>query len=134
MNKNELIEFLQRQAGFLQGKLDEALAYPPSDCVGQFLLALLVAPAVTARRQLSELLSQFGFGFRMNAQASVASSHVERVTEELLSVDAAYMRLLAVNFEEEFPLYELRDAFAYSFGSSRALAENDAVIGITNER
>ena len=26
MNKNELIEFLQRQVGFLQGKLDEALA------------------------------------------------------------------------------------------------------------
>ena len=26
MDKNELIEFLQRQVGFLQGKLDEALA------------------------------------------------------------------------------------------------------------
>ena len=26
MNKNELIEVLQRQVGFLQGKLDEALA------------------------------------------------------------------------------------------------------------
>lgn len=26
MNKSELIEFLQRQVGFLQGKLDEALA------------------------------------------------------------------------------------------------------------
>ena len=25
--------------------------YPPSDCIGQFLLALLVAPTVTARRQ-----------------------------------------------------------------------------------
>ena len=51
----------------------------------------------------------------MNAQASLSSSHIERVAEELLSVDTADMRFLAVYFEEEFPLYELRYTCAYSF-------------------
>ena len=50
----------------------------------------------------------------MNAQASLSSSHIERVAEKLLSVDTADMRFLAVYFEEEFPLYELRYACAYS--------------------
>lgn len=44
----------------------------------------------------------------MNAQASLSSSHIERVAEELLSVDTAYVGLLSVHFEEEFSLYELR--------------------------
>ena len=72
--------------------------YPPSDCIGQFLLALLVAPAVTARCQLFELRPQFGFGLRMNAQARLSSSHVERVAEVLLSVDTAGGGLLSVHF------------------------------------
>ncbi len=74
------------------------VVYPPSDCMGQFLLALLVAPAVTARCQLFELRSQFGLGFRMNTQASLSLSHIERVAKELLSVDTADMGLLAVHF------------------------------------
>ena len=57
----------------------------------------------------------------MNAQASLASSHIERVAEELLSVDTADMRFLAVYFEEEFPLYELRYTFAYSFSRPRTM-------------
>ncbi len=86
------------------------VVHPPSDCIGQFLLALLVAPAVTTLCQLLEFGAEFGFGFRMNAQASLSSSHVERVAEELLSVDIAYVGLLSVYFEEEFSLYELRNA------------------------
>lgn len=70
----------------------------------------------------------------MNAQASLSPSHVERVAEELLSVDSAHMGLLAVHFEEEFSLYELGDAFAYPFCGSRAFAKDNAVIGIANER
>ena len=110
------------------------VVHPPSDCIGQFLLALLVTQAVTALCQLLELRTQFGFGFRMNAQASLSSSHVERVAEELLSMDTAYVGLLAVHFEEEFSLYELRDAFAHPFGSSRTFTEDDAVIGIAHKR
>ena len=70
----------------------------------------------------------------MNAQASLSSSHIERVAEELLAVDTADMRFLAVYFEEEFPLYELRYTFAYSFSRPRTFAEDDAVVGITNKR
>ena len=70
----------------------------------------------------------------MNAQASLSSSHIERVAEELLSVDTADMRFLAVYFEEEFPLYELRYTFAYSFSRPRTFAEDDAVVGITHKR
>lgn len=110
------------------------VVYPPPDCTGKFLLALLVPPAVAARRQLFELVTQFRLGFRMNAQASLPLSHVERVAEELLSMDTAYVGFTAVHFEEEFPLYELRDAFAYPLGGSRAFAEDDAVIGIAHER
>lgn len=110
------------------------VVYPPPDCTGKFLLALLVPPAIAARCQLFELIPQFGFGFRMNAQASLSLSQVERVAEELLSMDTAYVGFPAVHFEEEFPFYELRDAFAYPLGSSRAFAEDDAVIGITHKR
>ena len=110
------------------------VVHPPSDCIGQFLLALLVAPAVTTLCQLLEFGAQFGFGFRMNAQASLSSSHVERVAEELLSVDTAYVGLLSVYFEEEFSLYELRNAFAHPFGGSRTFTEDDAVIGIAHKR
>ena len=70
------------------------VVYPPSDCIGQFLLALLISPAVATRCQFFQLCTQFGFGFRMNAQASLSSSHVERVAEELLPVNAAYVRFL----------------------------------------
>lgn len=70
----------------------------------------------------------------MNAQASLSPSHVERVAKELLPVDATDMRFLAVYFEKEFSLDELGDTFAYSFGCSRAFAEDNAVICITNKR
>ena len=53
------------------------VVHPPSDCIGQFLLALLVAPAVTTLRQLFQLRTEFGLSFRMNTQASLSSSHVE---------------------------------------------------------
>lgn len=49
-------------------------------------------------------------------------------------MDTAYAGFISVHFEEEFSLYELRDAFAYPFGRSRTLAEDDAVIGIAHER
>ena len=49
-------------------------------------------------------------------------------------MNTAYVRFLAVHSEEEFPLYELGDALAYSFGCTRAFAEDDAVIGIAHER
>ena len=70
----------------------------------------------------------------MNAQASLTPSHVERVAEELLPVDAADMRFLAVYFQKEFLLYKLGDTFAYPFGRSRAFTENDAVISVANKR
>lgn len=52
MNKNELIEFLQRQVGFLQGKLDEALA-----SVSSLTLAneKLTATVDELRRQIASL-------------------------------------------------------------------------------
>ena len=71
---------------------------PPSDCIGQFLLALPVPPAVTPFCQLLEFGPEFYFGFRMNAQASLSSSHVERVAEVLLSVDTADVSFLAIHF------------------------------------
>ena len=83
---------------------------------------------------MPHLCAQFGFGLRMNAQASLPSSDIERVAEELLSVDTADMRFLAVYFEEEFPLYELRYTFAHSFGRPRTFAEDDVVVGITHKR
>lgn len=124
------IHFFQKVAHLGKPKI----VHPSSDCIGQFLLALLVAPAITARCQFFEFRFQLGFGLRMNAQASLALSHVECVAEELLSVDTADMRFLAVYFQEELLLYELRYAFAYPFGSSRTSAKDDAVIGISNER
>lgn len=52
MNKNELIEFLQRQNGFLQGKLDDALA-----SVSSFTLAneKLTATVDELRKQIASL-------------------------------------------------------------------------------
>ena len=70
----------------------------------------------------------------MNVQASLSSSHIERVAEELLSVYTADVRFLAVYFEEEFPLYELCDTLAHSLGCSRAFTKDDAVISITYKR
>ena len=49
-------------------------------------------------------------------------------------MDTADGGLLSVHFEEEFPLYELRNAFAYPFGRSRTFAEDYTVIGITHKR
>ena len=49
-------------------------------------------------------------------------------------MDTADVSFLAIHFEEEFPLYELRDAVAYPFGRSRTFTEDDAVIGITHKR
>ena len=69
----------------------------------------------------------------MNAQASLSSSHIERVAEELLSVDAADMRFLAVYFEEEFPLYELRYTFAYSFSRPRTFADEQGELSTLTE-
>ena len=52
MKKNELIEFLQRQVGFLQGKLDEALA-----SVSSLTLSNEKLPATVdeQRRQIASL-------------------------------------------------------------------------------
>lgn len=72
------------------------VVYPPSDCMGQFLLAFLVSPAVTARGQLFEFLLQFGFGFLMNPQVSLSSSHTKGVSKELLSVDTSDVGLFSV--------------------------------------
>ena len=110
------------------------VVHPPSDCIGKFLLALLVAPAITARCQLFEFGFKLGFGLRMNAQASLSSSHIERVAEVFLSVNTADMRFLTVYFQKEFSLYKLGDTFKYSFGRSRAFTENDAVISVAHKR
>lgn len=53
------------------------VVYPPSDCIGQFLLALLVPPAVTAISEYFQLFAQFGLDLRMYVQASPSSSHIE---------------------------------------------------------
>lgn len=59
MNKNELIEFLQRQVGFLQGKLDEALASVGSLTLSNEKLQAtnerLVATVEELRRQIASL-------------------------------------------------------------------------------
>lgn len=70
----------------------------------------------------------------MNAQASLSPSHIERAAGELLSMHTPDVGFLSAYFEEEFPLYELRDAFAHPFGRSWTFAEDDAIIGITHKR
>ena len=70
----------------------------------------------------------------MNAQESLSFSHIERAAKEFLSVDPADTRFLALYFEEEFHLYELRYTFAYSFRRPRTFAEDDAVVGVTHKR
>ena len=45
------VRFFQKVAHLGKPKV----VHPPSDCIGQFLLALLVAPAVTARCQFFQL-------------------------------------------------------------------------------
>lgn len=52
MKKNELIEFLQRQVGFLQGKLDEALASVSSLTLSN---EKLTATVDELRRQIASL-------------------------------------------------------------------------------
>ncbi len=52
MKKNELIEFLQRQNGFLQGKLDEALASVSSLTLSNQKLSATVDEL---RRQIASL-------------------------------------------------------------------------------
>ena len=110
------------------------VVHPPSDCIGKFLLALLVAPTITARCHLFKFCFQLGLGLRMNAQASLAPSHIERVSEEFLPMNAAYMRFLAVYFQKEFSLYKLGDTVAHPFSRSRAFPEYDTVISVAHKR
>lgn len=49
-------------------------------------------------------------------------------------MQTADVGFISVHFEEEFPFYELRDAFADPFGKPWTFAEDDAVIGITHKR
>ena len=78
MNKNELIEFLQRQVGFLQGKLDEALA-----SVSSLTLAneKLTATVDELRKQIASLEEVIkGKGAELNKE-KVARQAMRRLQE-----------------------------------------------------
>ena len=109
------------------------VGHPPSDALRKNLLAPFITDVPTAGSQLLEPLAQLGFCLRMNAQASFSPSCVERVAEVLLAVHAAYMGLFAVHLQEKLLLDVTADAFAYSFSSTRASAEDNAVVSITDE-
>ena len=78
MKKNELIEFLQRQVGFLQGKLDEALA-----SVSSLTLAneKLTATVDELRKQIASLEEVIkGKGAELNKE-KVARQAMRRLQE-----------------------------------------------------
>ena len=110
------------------------VGHPPSDALRKSLLAPFITDVPTAGSQLLEPLAQLGFCLRMDAQASFSPSCVERVAEVLLAVHAAYMGLLTVHLQEKLLLDVTADAFAYPFSSTRTLAENDAIVSITDKR
>ena len=110
------------------------VGHPPSDGLGQYLLAPLITDVPTARGQLFEPFTQLGFRLRMDAQASLSLSCVEGVAEVLLSVHAAYVGLLAIHLQKEFLLNETTDALAYPLGCSWTFAENNAIVGIADKR
>ena len=56
------------------------------------------------------------------------------MSEELYIPHTARNGLFAVDFEVEFLLYEVRDAFLDAFGSPWSPAEDYAIVGIANER
>ena len=66
MNKNELIEFLQRQVGFLQGKLDEALASVSSLALANEKLTATVDELRTQIASLEEVIK--GKGAELNKE------------------------------------------------------------------
>ena len=110
------------------------VGHPPSDSLHKNLLAPFIADVPAAGSQLLETLAQLGLCLRMDAQVSSPPSCVERVAEVLLAVHAAYMGLLTVYLQEKLLLDVTADAFAYPFSSTRTLAENDAIVSITDKR
>ena len=101
--------------------------------MGQHLLAPRIADIPAATGQLFKFAAQLGLCLRMDAQASLSLSCVKGVAKVLLTVHAAYMGLLAVHLQEEFLFDVAADAFAYPFSSTRASAEDNAVVSITDE-
>ena len=110
------------------------VGHPTSDCLGQHLLAPRIADVPAATRQLLEQLAQLGLGLLMDAQASFAPSCVKGVAKVLLTVHAPYMGLLAVHLQEKLLLDVTADTLADSFGGTRTLAEDNAIVGIADKR
>ena len=70
----------------------------------------------------------------MDAKPSnTATSHIERVSEELDVPHTACNGLFAIDFEVEFLLYEVRDALLDAFGCSRSPAEDYAIVSISHK-
>ena len=110
------------------------VGHPTSDCLGQHLLAPRIADVPAAACQLFELSAQLGFRLRVDAQASLSLSCVEGVAKVFLTVHAPYMGLLAVHLQEKLLLDETADTLADSFGGTRTLAEDNAIVGIADKR
>ena len=66
--------------------------------------------------------------------SNTATSHIERVSEELDVPHTACNGLFATDFEVEFLLYEVRDALLDAFSCSRGLAEDYTIISISHKR
>ena len=66
--------------------------------------------------------------------SNTATSHIERVSEELDVPHTACNGLFAIDFEVEFLLYEVRDALLDALCCSWSLAEDYAIVSITHER
>lgn len=78
MNKSELIEFLQRQVGFIQGKLDEALASVHSLTLANEKLTATVDELRTQIASLEEVIK--GKGAELNKE-KVARQAMRRLQE-----------------------------------------------------
>ena len=110
------------------------VGHPPSDALRKNLLAPFITDVPTAGSQLLEPFAQLGLCLRVDAQASFAPSCVKGVAKVLLTVHAAYMGLLAVHLQEKLLLDKTADALTDSFGCTRTLAEDNAIVGVADKR
>ena len=100
----------------------------------QCLLASFIAHSVTSHREQFQFGFELGKRFRMDAKPSNITRFIERVTKELDVPHTARNGLFAIDFEVEFLLYEVRDAFFDALGRSWSLAEDYAVICVAYKR
>ena len=90
----------------------------------EYLFPPLVSHSIAPACQRLQFSFQFGNALGVRPKPSPFSRLVERVAEELHLVCLAHFCFLSVYFQMKFLLDELRDAFAYAFRPSSALAED----------